>query len=319
MGEEIKMEISIIIPVYNAEKSIERCLNSLCNQTFKDFEAVIVNDGSKDNSLNICQTYLDKLNMNIITIENNGVSNARNVGLSAAKGNYICFIDSDDYITNDCLELLYTKIKTGNYDMVISSYFDLTEKGMSEHKVSNEENRQLFYEQLILQGDINHPWGKIFIANKIHHLFDTNLSIGEDLKFNLEYLTKDSRIGIVEKPLYIYDNMTGASLSKNNIKKIKGLLNEYRRTFDFCNMKELNCLFLNNLYVSRQFQYLQVQYELSNSYLDFSSFYNEVREAVKELSLFIFKKELSIKYRVMVCMLLFLPKRILYFVVKHKS
>ena len=95
-------KISIIIPVYNTAKYLKRCLDSVLAQSYKDFEMVIINDGSTDNSLSICESYAQKdERIEILNLQHNGVSNARNNGISKAKGEFICFVDSDDKIEKD--------------------------------------------------------------------------------------------------------------------------------------------------------------------------------------------------------------------------
>ena len=102
------MKISIIVPIYNVEKYLERCINSLINQTYKNIEIILVNDGSTDNSLIICEKYKN-IDSRIILVnkENGGLSDARNVGIDNSSGNYITFIDSDDYIDDDYVYTLY--------------------------------------------------------------------------------------------------------------------------------------------------------------------------------------------------------------------
>ena len=107
--------ISIVIPIYNAEKYLEECLNSIKNQTYKNFEVIMVNDGSKDESETICKRFLEyDARFRYFTKENGGVSSARNLGLDNVKGDFITFIDSDDWIAENHLELLINSIKKTN-------------------------------------------------------------------------------------------------------------------------------------------------------------------------------------------------------------
>ena len=100
--------ISIIIPIYNVEKYMEKCLNSVVNQTYNNIEIILIDDGSKDKSREICDNYAKKDNrIKVVHKENNGVSSARNTGIDMSKGKYITFIDSDDYIDTDYIETLY--------------------------------------------------------------------------------------------------------------------------------------------------------------------------------------------------------------------
>lgn len=118
----INPKISVIVPVYNAEKTISKCIQSLLEQTFQEFELILVNDGSKDNSLQLLKEFEEHhSNFKVIDQVNGGASIARNTGLDAASGDYIVFVDIDDYLDSDYLDVLYQEIvKTGN-DIVISS------------------------------------------------------------------------------------------------------------------------------------------------------------------------------------------------------
>lgn len=112
-------KISIIIPVYNKEEFIEECINSIINQTFDDYEAIFINDGSSDNSLEILKKYEDRKNFKIISQENSGPATARNVGLKKACGEYVFFLDADDWIENDSLEKLYQTAKNNDSEIVL--------------------------------------------------------------------------------------------------------------------------------------------------------------------------------------------------------
>ena len=114
------VEISIVIPIYNVEKWIDKCLQSVERQTFTNYEVIIVNDGTEDNSDKIAQRYCDKYdNWKIINTPNQGLSKARNEGLKCVNGKYIYFLDSDDYIEDDCLQLLYELAEKYQHDITI--------------------------------------------------------------------------------------------------------------------------------------------------------------------------------------------------------
>ena len=140
-------KISIIIPVYNTENYIEKCIDSIIKQTYSNIEIFLINDGSTDNSLNICKKYeiIDK-RINVIDIKNKGVSNARNIGLNLCKGNYITFIDSDDFVEKDYIKTMYNKIKENNVDVVISNPI----KFINNERI-NEKNK--IVDELILEND----------------------------------------------------------------------------------------------------------------------------------------------------------------------
>lgn len=119
----MSVKISVIIPVYNVEKYLKRCINSVLEQTYKDYEILLINDGSTDTSGLICDDYASKhTNIHIIHKTNKGLSDTRNVGISNAKGEYIYFLDSDDYIIPNCLEILYTNLKDNNADLSCGNF-----------------------------------------------------------------------------------------------------------------------------------------------------------------------------------------------------
>lgn len=125
------VKVSIITPVYNVEECIERCINSIINQTYKDFELLLIDDGSKDKSIDIAKNLLEKseINYKIITQNNSGVSAARNRGIEEASGEYITFLDSDDYVDSTFVELMYKKAETAKCDVVFCDYSEVNEDG----------------------------------------------------------------------------------------------------------------------------------------------------------------------------------------------
>ena len=116
--------ITIIINVYNGEKFIKKCLDCILNQTYKNLEVLIINDGSTDNTLKICESYIDN-RIRIINQENKGVTIAKNVGIDNAKGKYLYFIDADDFIEKDTIEYLYNLIKNNNAEMATAKRKDI--------------------------------------------------------------------------------------------------------------------------------------------------------------------------------------------------
>lgn len=128
---EEKIKVSVIIPVYNVEEYIEKCLDSVVNQTLKEIEIIVVNDGTKDNSMKKIEKYFSDSRIKIINKQNGGQSSARNAGLAISKGEYISFIDSDDFIEEKMLEELYTESE--NTDIVFS---DSLNYNMIDNKIS---------------------------------------------------------------------------------------------------------------------------------------------------------------------------------------
>lgn len=186
--------VSIIVPVYNTGKYLTDCLESIADQTYHNFEAIVVDDGSTDNSAAICDKF-SQWDQRFVVIhqQNGGISNARNKGLSCAHGEYILFVDSDDVIKNDYLEMLLTGI--GDFDLIICGSYDINENGsVSGEKVGsdfeyfgNKTIKQAYIDRKI--GNVYGPIGKLYhIPNKDGLCFDERLKVAEDIVFNIEFL-----------------------------------------------------------------------------------------------------------------------------------
>lgn len=214
--------VSVIVPVYKVEKVLSCCIESILNQTFSDFELILVDDGSPDNSGEICDEYATKdKRIRVIHKENGGVSSARNTGMENAVGQYITFVDSDDSVCDTYLESFLTaKEKYPNVDAIWCSFYEITKR--PEKRVvhsfadKNEEYSLLSvsdYMTIHKKWLAQMPWNKLY---KLSVIKDNNLrmqediSLGEDLLFNLDYLKNmnGNEILIINKPLvnYISDN-----------------------------------------------------------------------------------------------------------------
>lgn len=159
--------ISIVVPVYNVEKYLERCINSIINQTYENIEIILVNDGSTDNSLEICNKYIKKdSRIKLINKQNGGLSDARNVGIDNAIGKYITFVDSDDYIDVDYVEFLYKLIKKYNTRLSLCSYKAIYENGTVLTQENNNEytlNAHDTLEKMLYHDDFNvSTWAKMY-------------------------------------------------------------------------------------------------------------------------------------------------------------
>ncbi|MGZ0017182.1 glycosyltransferase family 2 protein [Yeosuana sp. AK3] len=232
--------ISVIVPIYNSEKYLERCITSICNQTYTNLEIILVNDGSKDNSLRICYEFAKNDTRIIIKdISNSGVSNARNIGILAAKGEFIQFLDSDDFMPDNYIEVLYYEMTTHNADMVVCSIKSLNNQ-LEELNYADAENHVLnllhpnenvlfnFFDRFLVFGPVNKLFKRNIITdNKI--LYDTNISYGEDMLLNLEYLKHCKTIRFTNQVYwpYIQDNINSLSKkrSEDKIHVIKKLHN----------------------------------------------------------------------------------------------
>ena len=187
-------ELSIIVPVYKVEKYLSRCLDSILKQTFREFELIIIDDGSPDQSGLIADRYAksDK-RIRIIHQENKGVSEARNVGIKYAKGTYIGFVDPDDYIEPDMYSTMLQEMKLHKADLTICGYRYVNDlegyRYVDFSKIPTLMNKTVFFKYLFntprtIGGAV---WNKLFIKNKIVSLFDKNISISEDWMFVSKY------------------------------------------------------------------------------------------------------------------------------------
>lgn len=184
------ISISVIIPVYNVEKEISKCINSLLNQTFPSFELILVDDGSKDNSLAVCNGYEKKDNrIKVISQENQGASVARNTGISYADGQYIAFIDSDDYVDEEYLEKLISK--QTDFTCCGIRKVDETGKILQNVKYADRYSDSSDYNFWFSCGEIYSPYCKLFRADIIktkNIRFPIGITWGEDGMFVVDYL-----------------------------------------------------------------------------------------------------------------------------------
>ena len=207
--------ISVIVPVYNCEENLGRCVQSILNQSETHIEVILVNDGSTDRSPEICNKYAEEdTRVRVIHQENGGVSKARNAGIQAAKGEYIQFVDSDDYLEKDMCKRMIEVMEEQQSDLVISGFHhhylgrDII-KCPRENLTSPVEMKRLgnTFLELYQQGFLNMPWNKLYKKEKIAEQFPEHLSLGEDLLFNLSYLKQlknTEKVSLISSPLYHY-------------------------------------------------------------------------------------------------------------------
>lgn len=201
--------ISIIVPVYNAEKYIRRCINSIINQTYTNFELILIDDGSSDKSSNICDEYAAcDGRIKVIHTENKGVSSARNTGLNVANGAYIGFVDSDDWLESDMYEFLLENAENYKADISCCNYYvngdkeTIIEHQQIESIVSyNEGCTESFLERKTFGNNI---WNKIFKKSVIKEGFNVDLSIGEDAYFLFKVCLNSKSIVCCKEAKYHY-------------------------------------------------------------------------------------------------------------------
>lgn len=251
--EIIMDKISIVVAVYNAEKTLKKCVDSLLNQTYNNIEIILVNDCSKDNSLDICKEY-SKANDNVKVISNDrnsGVSDTRNNGIDNSTGEYICFVDSDDYVESNYIEVLYYYYQKYNTVPICGFVYhdEYNHAKPVKYSWSGDEGLVSLGEAFKLKSELylTALWNKLFDRKLIvdrNIRFDTNVSVGEDLRFSVDYFIKNNvdKICVLSEPLYHYMKLTDNSLmsnfvdnfdrEKDNLDLIRSLAIKYNKSVD---------------------------------------------------------------------------------------
>jgi len=247
--------VSIIVPVYNSEKTLVRCINSILKQQYRNTEIILVNDGSTDNSLSICREY-EKMDSRIKVIDkpNTGVSDTRNVGMGCASGEFFQFVDSDDWITENSTKVLVDRIRATDYDTLIAGFYRVingkkSEKGhIAESKVMNKKE----FISHMMQAPANFyygvMWNKLYRADIIraHRITCcTDLNWCEDFLFNLDYIRYAESFASLNVPVYYYVKTKNSLVEKQctlgNIISMKiKLFESYKELFESTELYEEN-------------------------------------------------------------------------------
>lgn len=224
--------VSIIIPIYNVQSFLNECINSLLKQTYSNIEVLLINDGSTDKSEEICREYCKKdSRLSYFYQSNSGVSSARNKGINYSKGNYILFVDADDYVEPSFVEEMLASLKINEVDCVQCGY---------KKKIGDRVHIELRGQEYIISGNeitegllqckgYGRTWCMLYKKNIIgNYRFNESLSLGEDSEFNLRVLNNAQRLFYINKPLYTY------RVSKNSTVKRydKNYCEKYKKTAD---------------------------------------------------------------------------------------
>lgn len=295
------IKLTVAVAIYNVEKYLPKCLESLLNQTEKNgYEILLINDGSTDNSRKICEEFIEKgLNAKIIDKENGGLTSVRNLSIDLAKGENILFLDGDDYIENETMEIIFKEL--GDYDLLvfgfnwISENIVYTDERFLENKIY-DKNKKI--ENLIFSNKINSSvWNKIF---KISILKENNIKFlefksCEDTPFTNEYIQKCNNVKIINKVLYQYLYREN---SLSNQKKYDFYLNHLKLILYF--LKKINIKtddFYN--YIVKEYVYLIREMRKNNAFKNDKILF-ELREKIEkniDLIKVIFNKKLKFKMK----------------------
>lgn len=252
--------ISVIVPVYNAELYLEKCIDSILQQSFKHFELILIDDASTDKSLKICQAYKKK-DTRIIVLYNKknlGAAGARNKALDIAKGKYIIFIDSDDFVDKKMFEIMFHEIEDRKAAIVQCGFCDGLKKyhNGKHQKIcwTKKKSIKKFLTYKVLNGYIG---GKLFRKSAIGNIrFDTAFKVGEDGIFVLSVILHSDKVVVIDDRLYIYNHHENSLSSKNafsenifdNFKQVEAVYEMYIPIDNMSQVKGLKDAFAFVLY-----------------------------------------------------------------------
>ena len=254
-----KYKVSIIIPVYGVEKYISKCLESLVNQTLNDIEIIVVNDGTKDNSQKIIDKYVKKYPDKIKSYikENGGQGSARNYGLKKATGEYIGYVDSDDFVEKDMYKKLYNKAIENDYDIVVCGNYNVSEDYQNKNIDTFINNYNTDLENIF--------FGKMAVWNKIYKrdiLIKNKLEFKEkvwyeDLAFTLKAIMNSNTFAFIDEPLYDYLIREGSTMNNSNVQRNLEILDAFNDILSYIqhNKKEeyfskIEFLAIDHIYIS---------------------------------------------------------------------
>jgi len=263
--------VSVIIPIYNAENYISRCIESILNQSLTSFEVILINDGSTDNSDEICTAYASRdERLKVINIENHGPGYARNIGLENAKGKYIQFTDSDDTLPVNYLEAMVQRIEDEKSDLVICGIKTLKNNNKVDKLTVQEElniNKKPIIElfvSLLEKGLAYSPCNKLYrneiIQNNNIH-FGTEFKLGEDALFNISYIKQSKSFSVEDSVFYEYHQNDGSLIRSflHNKFEIQTILYENLKKL----VKEVTSI------NSNESMYLYYQYEFTFVFINY--------------------------------------------------
>ena len=287
----MKELITIIVPIYNSEKYLERCLNSILNQTYSNLEIILINDGSEDSSGKICEDFANKdKRIVLINTENDGPAKARNLGLEKATGKYISFVDADDYIENDMIETLYKVLKEKNVDMVRANY-DIKKGGKtffnnekSLDKLYDKTNMNEFIQNIISENMKSFIWLLLIKRECIKDNFSEEIYIYEDTNFYLTTLSNVNTLYVFSKIVYHYE-VNSNSVSRNaekisqtidNLLKSSLVFKKNLEKYKLNNSK--NCSAIHTRIINSIINYYYHLYRENNNIKEIINLYNELKK-----------------------------------------
>lgn len=305
--------VSVIIPVYNVEKYLVRCLNSVCEQTYKNIEVLMINDGSEDYSEEICKYFVEKdKRFTLINKKNGGQSSARNLGIGKSKGDYILFLDSDDWLNSEFVEKLYFVSKRYDADVVTCRSKDVfVNESVAGEYIGTGDTKSFSGEKALCELFKNEEirfelWNKLIKKSVISETRFIENQIYEEIYFEKEIFFKMNKIVFLDETLHFYlknrEGNTNSNFSKKNIEIIGvlDLIENELRSRDYLDASKYFNLFLLRFTSSLYIQALRGKIDkesLKKIKNKFKEAYNNKKNYVKFSELLTFRQ--SILYRVL--------------------
>lgn len=287
----MKELITVIVPIYNSEQYLERCLNSILNQTYSNLEIILVNDGSKDSSRKICEDFQSRdKRVVLINTENNGPAKARNLGLEKSTGKYISFVDADDYIEIDMIETLYNTLKEKNVDMVRASYDIINNNKIlsNNEKIANKfydkANINEFIQDIISENVKSFVWLLLIKKEFIKDKFSEEIFIYEDTNFYLTILSNINTLYVFSKIVYHYEvNLNSVSRNVEKISQnIDSLLKSsliFEKNLKKCKLaNSKNLSIIHTRIINSIINYYYHLYKESNNIKEIIDMYNNLKK-----------------------------------------
>ena len=284
--------ITVIIPIYNVEKYLKKCLDSVINQTYNNLEIILIDDGSTDDSGLICDKYSKEDSRIIVEhIKNAGVSNARNIGIKKAKGEYITFVDSDDYIELNMYEKMISVIANNEYPDIISCGF-FSENEQKDFLANSNEtlnevdilNNNIAFKEIFTDKIGAYIWNKLFKKNIIvlnSLLFDKRISYGEDLLFLCHFVDYSKKICCMKEKLYHHIKRKDSITNTKFNKKLLSILDAYSKVEKIGKKKYNDSI--ENIIISKSFVICNLIYKIFvTEKIKYKRELEELRQILKE-------------------------------------
>lgn len=275
-------KVSVIVPVYKVEQYIHKCVDSILGQSFEDIQVILVDDGSPDICGSICDQYAEQdRRVEVIHKENGGLSDARNAGMIRAKGEYVLFVDSDDYIEQDMIEYLYSNIRSADADMAVCGIYEVysdrieAQEEEPEFVCSGEEAFRCILRGHTIRGEI---WNKLIRRSCMEGLEFPKGRLYEDIYYTVDLMQRIEKVSVGTKPKYYYlhraDSITGQAYRPQLFDIIDGYTKNYqivKKVFPSLE-KEAQCLWIWSRFIVLDKMLLEDNYRKLDGYKELKQF-----------------------------------------------